>query len=176
MPSLDPEIDVSQLLEFLELIGRELPRGIVLVAAGGTAMTLLGVKPSTRDIDLTGPGQDIETFNRTQKRLPHGMKLDLWPDGQIFSQFLPSDYLTRSKKVEQLENIELRALHPVDIVVTKIGRLDDRDMQDIRDCIRQFKPSRSKIEERASQIDYIGNEENYEYQLRHVLRRVFDSS
>ncbi len=176
MPSREHKIDASQLFEFLELIARELPRRIVLVAAGGTAMTLLGVKPSTRDIDITGPGQDIETFRLALDRVPHGMKVDLWADGQVFAQYLPPDYLTRSKKVRQLESVELRALHPIDIIVTKIGRLDTRDEQDIRDCIRVFKPSKSAVAERASQIVYVGSEERFEHQVRYVLRSFFESS
>ncbi len=122
MPSKEPEIDPSSLLDFLRLVGGELSRAIVLVAAGGTALTLLGVKPSTRDIDFTGLGEDIEAFKRALGGIPHGMKVDTWPGGQVFTQFLPSDYLARSKPIKQLTNIDLRALHPVDIIVTKIGR------------------------------------------------------
>src|SRR6266545_4296551 len=97
MPSKEPEIDPSSLLDFLRLVGGELSRPIVLVATGGTALTLLGVKPSTRDIDFTGPGEDIEAFKRALGGIPHGMKVDTWPGGQVFTQFLPSDYLERSK-------------------------------------------------------------------------------
>lgn len=56
----------------------------------------------------------------------------------MFSQFLPSDYLERSLPIRHLRHIDLRALHPVDIVVTKIGRLDERDLQDIAACIRKY--------------------------------------
>ena len=173
MPSPDRKIDSTRLLEFLELMGQGLPRRIVLVAVGGTAMTLLNVKPSTRDIDFTGPGEDIGLFRRVLDATPHGMKVDTWPDGQVFSQFLPPDYLARSWKVRQLENIDLRALHPVDIVITKIGRLDDRDRQDIRDCIRAFKISKSAIERRASKVEYVGSTENFEYQVQYVLKHFF---
>jgi hypothetical protein len=55
MPSHDPQIDVSSLLEFLDVVAGELPRKIILVGVGGTAMTLLKVKASTRDIDFTWP-------------------------------------------------------------------------------------------------------------------------
>ena len=72
MPTRTRRIDSSQLLEFLELVGQELPRKIVLVAAGGSAMTLLKVKPSTRDIDFTGPGEDIGLFRRILNTVPHG--------------------------------------------------------------------------------------------------------
>ncbi len=101
------------------------------------------------------------------------MKVDVWPDGQVFSQFLPADYLTKSRKVKQLQNIDLRALHPVDIVVTKIGRLDDRDKQDIRACIRAFRIRKPAMARRASQVEYVGNTENFEYQVQYALQHFF---
>ncbi len=173
MPSSRTEIDSSRLLGFLEEIGRELPHKVVLVAVGGTALTLLKVKPSTRDIDFTGPGDDIAVFRLTLARVPHGMKVDTWPGGQVFTQILPADYLQKSKKLKTITNIELRALHPVDIVVSKLGRLDDRDEQDIEACIRSFKLSKSAIAKRASQIAYVGNVENFEYNVKYALRRFF---
>ena len=52
-------LDKSGLLGLLEAVDAELTRKITLVAAGGTAMTLLDLKPSTIDIDFTGPHEDI---------------------------------------------------------------------------------------------------------------------
>ena len=52
--------------------------------------------------------------------------------------------------MRSIGRIKLRALHPVDIVVTKAGRLDERDWQDIEDCIRRFALKRRAIVERAA--------------------------
>ena len=51
-------LDTTALLDFLAVVDAELERPIALVAVGGTALTLLGVKPSTRDVDFTAPAQD----------------------------------------------------------------------------------------------------------------------
>ncbi len=166
-------LDNSRLLDFLNLIGEEMPRRITLVAAGGTAMTLLDIKPSTTDIDFTGPADDVELFDRTQKSVRHGFKVDLWPGGQVFSQLLPGDYLERSLPVGRVTNISLRALHPVDIVVTKIGRLNSRDLEDIGDCIGKHSLRKHEIQQRATQVEYVGNQENYDYHLQLVIRRFF---
>jgi hypothetical protein len=88
-------------------------------------------------MDFTGPGEDVRLFDEAQKAVPHGFKKEAWPDGQIFSQVLPADYLGRSRLIEDMQLIELRALHPVDIVVTKIGRMDERDIEDIGRCIAE---------------------------------------
>src|SRR3990170_6142914 len=113
MPSPDRKIDSTRLLEFLELMGQGLPRKIVLVAVGGTAMTLLNVKPSTRDIDFTGPGEDIGLFRRVLGATPHGMKVDAWPDGQVFSQFLPPVFFFKNWEPRELYTLPLRAFLPV---------------------------------------------------------------
>lgn len=171
MPS---ELDKSVLFDLLEVLEGYLERKITLVAAGGTAMTLLNLKSSTMDVDFTGPAQDIKEFNRVQKMVSHGHKIDTYYDGAVFSQILPDDYLSLSRKIEApLAKIDLRALHPVDIVVTKIGRLDGKDLQDIESCIKEANLGKSQIAERAGMVGYAGNEMVYAANLEHVLQRFF---
>ena len=158
----------------MEAVDDELARKITLVAAGGTAMTVLDLKPSTIDIDFTGPYDDIAEFNKIQKSIPHGFKIDTWTDGMVFSQSLPDDYLKRSIAVRtKLKRIDLRTLHPVDIVVTKIGRLNERDAQDIEMCIRRFKLKKDQIAKRAKAVQYAGNEMVYATNLEYVLKSFF---
>ncbi len=162
------------MMEFLEEIDKELNEPITLVAAGGTAMTLLDVKPSTIDVDFTGPAASVRELEIVLERLQPGFRVDCWSDGMVFSQSLPEDYLERSTRIETaLKRIELRALQPLDIVVTKIGRLDERDWQDVEQCIRRFNLTRSQIRRRAAQVDYVGNEEVYRSNVKSVLTRLF---
>ena len=82
-------------------------------------------------------------------------------------------HLRRSKLIKKIGMIELRSLHPIDIVVTKIGRLDERDEQDIEACIRKYGLTEKQITKRAGQVEYVGSEENYRINLRHVLKDFF---
>jgi hypothetical protein len=150
-------LNKSVLLDFLEVLDNEISRKITLVAVGGTAMTLLDLKPSTVDVDFTIPSDDKPEFDKALANVPHGFKVDAWPDGMVFSQSLPNDYLEKSIEIANFRHIRLKALHPIDIVVTKIGRLDSRDAQDIEACIKRFNISKKQIEERATTIDYTGN-------------------
>ena len=54
--------DRSALFDFLGVLNEDLTRKIILVAVGGTTMTLLDLKPSTIDIDFTIPGSYLEHF------------------------------------------------------------------------------------------------------------------
>lgn len=159
---------------FLEEVAEVLDRKIVLVAAGGTAMTLYGLKPSTIDVDFTGPAEDVRLFIKSVKRVQPGIRVDAWPNGQVFSQFLPSDYLSKSRRIRRVGKIELKALSPVDIVATKIGRLDERDLDDIKACVKRFRLGKNAIGRRARRVEYAGNRKVFDDNLETVLRQLAD--
>jgi len=167
-------LDKAGLLAFLKEVDRELPRKIHLIAVGGTAMTLLNLKNSTIDIDFVLDREEAKMFRKLLQAFPHGFKIDIFSDGMVFSQQLPRDYSEKSIPItSSLKNIQLSALHPLDIVVTKIGRLDERDIEDIEACIKKFRLRRGDIQKRANKVMYVGREENYRINIRYVLRRFF---
>jgi hypothetical protein len=88
---------------------------------------------------------------------------------------LPDDYLEKSARIREFSHISLRAIQPADIIVTKIGRLYERDIQDIGDCIRKGNVSEAKIRTRAALViaTYAGREEDYLYNLELVIERYF---
>ena len=137
-------------------------------------MTLLDLKPSTLDVDFTVPSEDYSSVDLVLKLLSPGFKIDIWQDGAVFSQFLPQDYLVKSIKIKtDFIFLHLRALHPIDIIVSKIGRLNDRDLQDIEVCIKQFKIAKKEISNRAKQVQYAGDENIYQQNLKYVLKKFF---
>ncbi|WNZ28666.1 MAG: hypothetical protein IAX21_08395 [Candidatus Bathyarchaeota archaeon] len=166
-------LDKTSLFDFLEVLDKELEKKITLVAVGGTAMTLLDLKSSTIDIDFTIPSENRDEYEKAVSNIPHGLKIDVWDDGIIFSQILPSDYLQKSVKIKEYENIKLLALNPVDIIVTKIGRSNDRDLQDIQLCITKTNLSREEIITRGKLTEYVGNRENYDNNLNIIIGRFF---
>ena len=165
-------LDKGALLGFLQEVDKELVAAITLVAVGGTALTLLDAKTSTIDVDFTIPGNDYRVFKKVLHSISHGFQVDCWRDGMVFSQILPDDYLKSSITIKKMKHIHLRALHPVDIVVTKIGRLDARDKQDIETCVKKFKLTKNQIAKRAKQVEYVGRGENYKINLNHVLKNI----
>jgi len=172
-------LDKDRLFDFLDELDKELSKKgkkVTLVAVGGTAMTLLDLKPSTLDVDFTVPGEDYSSVDLVLKLLSPGFKIDMWQDGAVFSQFLPQDYLVKSIEIKtDFNSLQLRALHPLDIIVTKIGRLNDRDLQDIEVCINQFGITKKEILDRAKQVQYAGNENVYQENLKFILKKFFQT-
>ena len=167
-------LNKKQLLEFLGELDKKLEREITVVAVGGTAMTLHNAKASTFDVDFTIPAKDFSEFDKVLDLVPHGFKVDIWNNGMVFSQDLPDDYLEKSKYIRtKMKNIRLGVLDPLDIIVTKIGRLNARDKEDIATCIKKFKITKTAIRKRAKQVIYVGREENYEINLNHVTKNFF---
>ncbi|NHJ33758.1 MAG: hypothetical protein FK732_12940 [Asgard group archaeon] len=167
------QLDKTILYDFLDTLDDELSRTFIVVAVGGTAMTLLNLKPSTIDIDFMVSSSDYSEFQKALTNLSHGFKVDVYVDGMVFSQDLPDDYLEKSIPIVDFDHIYLRALHPIDVVVTKIGRLNERDLQDIEVCIQKFNFQKEQIEKRANQVQYVGLEENYIHNLRFILEKFF---
>ncbi len=175
MAEQDREIGARDLIEFLSLVEEHLEEEITLVAVGGTALTLIGAKSSTLDIDFTGPRPSIDAFLEASSKEPHGYEIDTWPDGTVFMVTLPDNYLDRSRVIETgLERIELRALHPVDLIVTKIARCDARDLDDIRTANDRFGITVDQVTERVPKIVYVGSADAYEANLQTVIRECFE--
>jgi hypothetical protein len=59
---MEDRLNKNQLLEIMEEWNRVLRRKVHLIACGGTAMTLLGVKPSTKDVDFMAPNISEYTY------------------------------------------------------------------------------------------------------------------
>ena len=166
-------LNKSELFDLLRIFDEEASRQICLVAVGGTAMTLLDLKLSTKDIDFTVPAADKPEFDRVRNAVPHGYDIDVWSDGTVFCVTLPADYIDRSSDVVSYDKIHLKVLHPVDIVVTKAARLDARDVEDIRECIKKCDVTREAIKKRAAMVAYVTKQEDYDYQINWVLENCF---
>ena len=163
-------IDNNVLLEWLKTIDKKLKKKIIIIAVGGTAMTLLGLKPSTKDIDFCINSEDKAHF---EKFLDKKFKVDIFVDGYIFSEQLPSDYAEKSKEIANMKNLTLKALSPVDIIITKAARLNARDEEDIQTISRYADKGEliSRFEEVVN--SYSGNEEDYRRHIEIILKRFF---
>ncbi len=160
----------NDLLIWLKDVDKKLNKKMVLIAVGGTAMTLLGLKPSTRDVDFCLNSSDKADF---KKVLDEKFIVDIFVDGYIFSEQLPDDYEEISKEIVRLNNITLKVLSPVDIIITKAARLNARDEEDIATLSKYV--DKNELIKRFNNVkdSYAGNEDDFAYHFSIILKRFF---
>ncbi|MBN2423366.1 hypothetical protein JXB41_09145 [Candidatus Woesearchaeota archaeon] len=167
-------ITKNNLIEWLKKIDKKVNKKITLIAVGGTAMTLLGLKSSTRDVDFCIESKDANIFKKHIKS--DLFKVDLFYEGFIFSEQLPEDYINKSNQLKiGLKNIDLRTLSLIDIIITKAARYNERDEEDIAAIAKLKKINKNELLKRFNQIidTYAGRKQDFEYQFALIVRRHF---
>lgn len=168
-------ITKNDLIGWLKEIGKKLEKKIILVAVGGTALTLLRIKESTRDVDFCLASEDVKLFRNLVKG--DKFRVDIFQDGFIFSEQLPADYLEKSLKLDvMLPNIDLRVLSLEDIIITKAARYNERDEADIAAIAKTNKVDINKLKKRFKEVivSFAGRTEDYEYHFDLILKRHFN--
>ncbi len=81
---MEYRLDKKELIDHLRTWNRFFKRKVHLIACGGTAMTLLGVKASTKDVDFTVPeirelmrGTQVDVHDCVMLAKAHKDELDL---------------------------------------------------------------------------------------------------
>ena|SRR3989338_1521643 len=170
-------ISRNDLLEELKLIDSHLNRKMELIAVGGTAMTLLNLKESTKDVDFCTDTKEDETILRKAISEVGGeFRIDIFKEGYIFSVQLPEDYAKKSKQIEgNFKHLSLKTLHPVDIVMTKIDRLSARDQDDIEAIIKSKRIRKEALKKRFKEVatSIPGRQSNFEYNFNYIIKNFF---
>jgi len=148
---MEYRIDKTRLLDRLGLWNGFLKRKVHLVACGSTALTLLDVKPSTKDIDLLVPViGEYQYLIRTLKDLGYknasgagwarddGFIFDLFPGKRIHTTELLESPLDSGNNipVKEFTRIYLGVLNYYDIIISKLFRGTGIDMDDCLTLIR----------------------------------------
>ena len=131
-----------------------------LIACGGTALTLLKIKDSTKDIDFIVPEEnEYQKLMKFLKHLNYGDKggglaheddpnfiYQFWCGNRVFTTDLLESPLDEGKHIliKKWTHIYLGALNLIDLIITKMfrGYQVDRD-----DCIAAFSTGQVNAEE-----------------------------
>lgn len=155
---MDIQVDKTTLLKNLSAWDRFLKRKVRIIACGGTAMTLINIKASTKDIDLLIPepkeykylvntiidlGYERKAGTGWQK--DRGYIFDLYVGKTIFTTELLESPLKAGNYIpfKNFSSIHLGVLNYYDLIITKLFRYSPID---IDDCL-------SLIGEKAGEID-----------------------
>jgi len=146
-------------------------RKVHLIACGGTALTFLGVKPSTKDIDLIVPDLDeYEYLISVLKQLGYkpasgwgwvrgdGFIFDLFRGKAIHTTELLESPLEKGNHilVKEFDRIYLGVLNYYDIIISKLFRATAIDIDDCSALVRDkkkdidFKQLEKRFKETAS--------------------------
>jgi len=138
-------IDRQGLLDTLGAWDGFLKKKVRLIACGGTAMTLLGVKASTKDIDLIAPDLDeYKYLIATLKDLGYtsvsgvgwsrdeGFVFDIFGGNRVHTTELLTSPLEKGKHylVKEYNRIYLGVLNYYDIIISKLFRSTSIDIED----------------------------------------------
>ena len=135
-----------------------LKRKVKFIACGGTALTLLNVKESTKDIDLLIPR--VDEYNYLIKILTDlgyqpvtgsgwsrkgGFIFDLFPGKKIHTTELLESPLKKGNyfPIKEYSHIFLGALNHYDLIISKLFRGTSVDFED---CLALFKKKGNEID------------------------------
>ncbi len=139
-------LDKNELLNILRAWNRAIRRKIHLIACGGTAITLLGIKPSTKDVDFMVP--EIGEYNYLTRQLPalgyiqtngpgwrrkgEAFHFDLFRGNNIHTTGLLHSPLQagRNRPFTKFSHLYIGILNDYDLIVSKLMRGTRVDFED----------------------------------------------
>jgi len=154
---MEYRIDKQSLLDRLSAWDGFLKKRVHLIACGGTALTLLGVKPSTNDIDLIVPGSsEYDYLISILKQLGYktasgwgwsrgdGFIFDLFRRKTVHTTELLESPLEKRNHIliKEFNYIYLGILNYYDLIISKLFRATGID---IEDCLYLIKEKRKDI-------------------------------
>ena len=182
-------LDKNDLLNVLSAWNRFLKRKIHLIACGGTALTLLDIKSSTKDIDFIVPVEkEYDYLIKTIQDLGYKPVTGVgWSRGDryIFDLFrgkkvhttelLESPISNKNKHflIKEFSHIYLGVLNYYDIIITKLSRGAGVD---IDDCMLLVKTKKEEIDLEVLKSRFLEpsshdvSEERMNKNLEHFLR------
>ncbi len=139
-------LNKSRLLEILGEWNHFLKRKVHLIACGGTAMTLMGVKSSTKDVDFIVPRvrehdyltKQLKALGYKQvtgsgwKRTGEGFQFDIFRGNCIHTTELLKSPLEEGKHslLKEFSHLFIGILNDYDLVVSKLMRGTTVDFED----------------------------------------------
>ncbi|OGX06327.1 MAG: hypothetical protein A3G87_01615 [Omnitrophica bacterium RIFCSPLOWO2_12_FULL_50_11] len=156
----------NELMETLGAWDKLIPGGkkVRLIACGGTALTLLGHKESTKDVDFIVP--DKKEYERlvhflqragyqqpgiySWRRANEVISFDIYPGKSVYTTELLSSPLAKDghKKIREWSKLYLGVLNPADLIISKMFRGSGADFDDSLVLLQKEKVDLKRLEKR----------------------------
>jgi hypothetical protein len=152
-------LDKNQLLDILGEWNRFLKRKVHLIACNGTAMTLSGVKPSTKDVDFMSPvvrehdylTKQLKALGYKQatgsgwKRDGENFQFDIFRGNRIHTTELLNSPLEEGRHsiLKEFSHLYIGILNDYDLITSKLMR---GTRVDFEDCLGLAEARREEID------------------------------
>jgi hypothetical protein len=156
---MEYRLDKNRLLDILGEWNRFLKRKVHLIACGGTAMTLIGVKSSTKDVDFISPNvreydyltKQLKALGYKQatgsgwKRDGENFQFDIFRGNRIHTTELLDSPLEEGRHsiLMEFSHLYIGILNDYDLISSKLMR---GTRVDFEDCLRLAEARREEID------------------------------
>ena len=168
------KIDKILLLEIFSRIN-ELVKGtnITLYALGGTALTLLDMKPASADIDLIINKDDWDLMRAVLNEVgeEYSVRIDKFYNDWMGTYWLPDDFRGKSIGLTYTDQLEVKSLSLVDILLTKLIAHRPKDLFDVSPLVRLHPESLEFALKRYEQ-DYVFNVSKDKKENKEIIERL----
>ncbi len=156
---MEYRLDKNRLLDILREWNRFLKRKVHLIACGGTAMTLIGLKPSTKDVDFMTPKvrehdyltKQLKVLGYKQatgsgwKRDGEDFRFDIFRGNRIHTTELLDSPLEEGRHsiLMEFSHLYIGILNDYDLISSKLMRGTSVDFED---CLSLAEARREEID------------------------------
>ncbi|MBI3032067.1 hypothetical protein HYY69_01220 [Candidatus Woesearchaeota archaeon] len=178
------ETTKQDLIAFIQKLDLFIDEPLTIVALGGTALTLLDLKSSTRDLDFIISSKSYRLLLPLFKSLgfkeiaekrwltTDGLIIDIYLDDYIVNVQLVKPSKDASVILREFDQITLRALNFYDICITKIDRGDARDFEDIKHILEKTDTKISLLIRKFILTMDISESENPKFKLLEFIKFI----
>lgn len=180
------QTNANELFQLLESISKYVEREVDMYALGGTALTILGIKPSTLDIDINIDSHEqylyvcsifeqigFKQIGGIRWQTQEGLFFDLFEGSNILGTVLLPDCLEKSSFIRSFGKIRLYTLSLYDIIISKLARGDMRDFEDIKRIFDKQNINLSELVERYKETMETSIVSNYKQKLLDLIEIEF---
>ncbi len=153
---IDKQRQLDILLTINELLRKRGVQATAYLFGGNSLISQDIISRTTKDLDffmlvVVGAIEDLANEIKAEANKQFKIKIDIGLNGEFeiaakgFTWRLPQSAYNRAFHVLKYSNLDIFALHPLDIVAMKCDRLNDRDEKDIRTVFQTLKPSLEEV-------------------------------
>lgn len=139
------KLDIKEIIRLLKKFSKNKKGKVKVILTGALALQYYGLKRGTINFDAEVSKEFVDEL--IQFLSLKGIPCDISSDISRWSVVsLPKGYRFRAKKIYEDEKIVLRVMAPVDIVISKLRRFTEEDLQDALYLVRKFNIKKEELQ------------------------------